>query len=128
MQLTSINAAALVKVPQPTARPIVPLTVDQATAFLNVAGQHRLGPLFSVALAAGLRLGEATFIRWEDVDLETGEIWIRQQLQAVGKRLLLQPLKTEKSRRTLVLPDVCLKALRAHRTRQKEQRLKAGGD
>jgi integrase len=84
--------------------------------------------LFSVALAAGLRLGEATGLRWDDVDLETGEIRIRQQLQAVGKRLVLQPLKTDKSRRTLVLPEVCLKALFTHRTRQKEQRLKAGGD
>jgi integrase len=128
LQLTSINAAALVKVPKPAGRPIVPLTVEQATAFLTVASSHRLGALFSVALAAGLRLGEATGLRWDDVDIETGEIRIRQQLQAVGKRLVLQPLKTEKSRRTLVLPEVCLKALRVHRTRQKEQRLKAGGD
>jgi hypothetical protein len=28
----------------------------------------------------------------------------------------------------LVLPDVCLKALRAHRTNQREERLKAGAD
>jgi hypothetical protein len=31
---------------------------------------------------------------------------VRQQLQRVGKRLLPQPLKTIKSRRTLVLPEV----------------------
>jgi hypothetical protein len=35
-------------------------------------------------------------------------------------------LKTEKSRRTLALPEVCLGRLRAHRTRQLEERLKAG--
>lgn len=51
---------------------------------------------------------------------------IRQQLQHVGKQLLLQPLKTAKSRRTLALPSVCLEALKAHRTRQLEERLKAG--
>ncbi len=33
-----------------------------------------------------------------------GEMRIRQQLQSVGKRLVLQELKTEKSRRTLALP------------------------
>jgi integrase len=38
----------------------------------------------------------------------------------------LQELKTDKSRRTLALPDVCVTALRAHRTRQLEERLKAG--
>lgn len=46
-----------------------------------MAERHRLGPLFSLALAYGLRLGEATGLRWEDVDLSTGEIRVRQQLQ-----------------------------------------------
>jgi integrase len=71
-------------------------------------------------------LGEATGLRWEDIDLETGELQVRQQLQKVGKRLVLQELKTVKSRRTLALPDVCLEALKAHRKRQLEERLKAG--
>ena len=35
----------------------------------------------------------------------TGEIRVRQQLQEVGKQLVLQELKTEKSRRTLALPE-----------------------
>ena len=41
---------------------------------------------------------------------------------------MLEPLKTAKSRRTLVLPDICLQALRAHRTRQLEERMRAGAD
>jgi integrase len=126
LQLVSFNAAERVKVPKPVARPIAPLDGAQAAAFLTVANQHRLGALFSTALACGLRLGEATGLRWEDVNLDTGELRIRQQLQVVNKRLVLQELKTEKSRRTLVLPQVCLTALRAHRTRQLEERLKAG--
>jgi integrase len=128
LQLVSINAAALVKVPKPTARPITPLAIERAAAFLKAAEAHRLGALFSVALACGLRLGEATGLRWENVDLETGEVCIRQQLQRVGKRLVLQELKTPKSRRTLSLPDVCVQALRAHRKRQLEERLKTGAD
>lgn len=126
LQLVSLNAATLVKVPQPKSRQIRPLDLDQARAFLTVAQKHPLGALFSVALACGLRLGEATGLRWDDVDLTTGEVQIRQQLQRVGKRLVLQALKTEKSRRTLALPAVCLDALKAHRTRQRERRLKAG--
>jgi len=126
LQLVPINAAGLVKVPRPQVRPIVPLDVEQSAAFLTAAENHRLGPLFSVALACGLRLGEATGLRWEDVDLSTGELRIRQQLQRVGRRLEVQPLKTEKSRRTLALPQVCIDRLKAHRTRQLEERLKAG--
>ncbi len=126
LQLVSFNAAELVKVPKPTRRAISPLTVEQASVFLKEAGKHRLGALFSVALACGLRLGEATGLRWDDVDLDTGEVHIRQQLQRVGKKLELQELKTEKSRRALVLPDVCVKALKDHRKRQLEERMKAG--
>lgn len=128
LQLVAFNAAELVKVPRAMRRPIEPLTVEQAAAFVHVAATHRLGALFTVALACGLRLGEATGLRWQDVDLESGEVQIVQQLQRVDRRLVLQPLKTANSRRTLVLPGVCLLALRAHRTRQREERLKAGAD
>jgi hypothetical protein len=40
LQLVTINAAELVKVPKPPKRPIVPLTLDQARAFLAVAQRH----------------------------------------------------------------------------------------
>lgn len=126
LQLVTINAATLVKVPKPSSRKIAPLGVDQAGAFLKAARQHRLEALFGVALACGLRLGEALGLKWENVDLSTGELRIRQQLQRDGKRLLLAELKTEKSRRTLALPTVCIDALKRHRTRQLEERLKAG--
>lgn len=127
LQLVAINAAKLVKVPQATARPIRPLDVDQARAFLQAVDEHRLGALFGVALACGLRLGEATGLPWDAVNLETGEVQIRQQLQAIPKKgLIIQSLKTANSRRVLILPEVCRKALRAHRTMQREERLKAG--
>jgi len=128
LQLVTFNAAELVTVPKPKPRPIVTLNVEQSAAFLKVAKTHRLGALFSVALACGLRLGEACGLKWDDVNLESGEVNIRQQLQRVGKTAVLQPLKTEKSRRTLVLPDVCVNALREHRKRQLKERLKAGAD
>jgi integrase len=126
LQLVTINAATLVKVPKPTTRAITTLDVGQAGAFLAAAAAHRLEALFGVGLACGLRLGEVLGLKWEDVDLETGELRVRQQLQRDGKRLVLAELKTAKSRRTLTLPTVCVEALKRHRTRQREERLKAG--
>jgi integrase len=76
-----------------------------------------------------LRLGETLGRKWDDVGpLAAGEVRIRQQLQVVKKQLVLQELKTDKSRRTLALPEVCVDALRTYRTRQLEQSLKAGAD
>ena len=126
LQLISTNAAEFVTVPKPRAKPIVPLDLDRARTFLRAAASHRLNALFSVALACGLRLGEATGLRWQDVNLDSGELSIHKQLQIVKKQLVLQELKTAKSRRTLALPQVCVAALRVHRTRQLEERLKAG--
>jgi integrase len=99
-----------VKVPKSSSRPIRPLTVQHAAAFLKVANTHRLGSLFSVALASGLRLGKATGLRWNDIDLESGEVTARQQLQRVGRSLELQALKTEKSRLDLHTcgPAICV--------------------
>jgi len=51
---------------------------------------------------------------------------VRHALARVqGKLVLLEP-KTERSRRTLVLPEIAVGALRAHRTRQRMERLVAG--
>jgi len=130
--LITVNAAKRVRFQKAIARPITPFTIEQARTFLTVASSHRLGALFSVALGCGLRLGEATGLRIEDVDLATGVVTIQTQLQLVkvpGQRkqqLVLQDPKTEKSRRTLVLPAVCLEAVRSHRIRQLEERLKTG--
>ena len=100
----TINAAELVTVPKSTKRTDGAVNSGAVASVLSVCQHHRLGALLSVALAAGLRLGEPTGLMWENVNLETGELQMRQQLQRVGKELLLQPLKTEKSRRTLMLP------------------------
>ena len=135
LQLVSMNAAELVTVPKHKPRAITPLTVAQARVLLTIAKTHRLGALFSVALACGLRLGEATGLRWDDVDLETGDVRIHQQLQWVKdptaiatarRRPVLLPVKTEKSQRTLTLPRLCIEELRQHRTKQRKERLKAG--
>lgn len=49
---------------------VQPLDPDQARTLLHTVAGHRLEALFTVALAIGLRPGEALGLRWEDVDLE----------------------------------------------------------
>ena len=52
---------------------------------------------------------------------------IRQQSKAVQSTLHVSEPKTARSRRTITLPSLVSDALRAHRTRQLEDRLAAGG-
>jgi integrase len=121
------NPATLATPPLVEKTEIKPFTPEEAMRFLQAARAHRLEALFTVALAIGLRSGEASGLKWSAVDLERGEIHVRQALQRVkGKGLALVPPKSEKSRRTIQLPDICVDALRTHRARQQAEREWAG--
>lgn len=133
--LVGRNVAKLVDVPKPGRTKIRFLTPEQAQELLKAAAGSRLGPVFSVAMAVGLRLGEALGLSWNDVDLDGKQLRVRQTLQRLPKadgedhgRLVLGSPKSETSRRTVSLPDVAVEILKRHRIRQKVERLKAGGD
>jgi integrase len=112
---------------------IVPLNPQQARLLLEAANTERLQALYSVALALGLRQGEALGLRWCDVDFDSRTLTIRQSLKRIGGRRFGQPgklefvePKTDRSRRTLVMPESIANALRSHRVSQIQERLSAG--
>jgi integrase len=84
----------------------------------------------TVALMCGLRPGELLGLRWEGVDFKAGVIRVRKCLKALpdpvtGKRVLvLETLKTERSRRTIRMPRQVLAVLLALRKEQAAARLK----
>lgn len=124
--LVSRNVAALVDVPRRTKHEPQPFTPEEARAFLEAARSDRLEALYTVALALGLRKGEATGLRWEDIDLDNQTLHVRYALQRINGKLQLKEPKTEKSRRSIDIPDVCVTALRRHKVRQMEEQLAMG--
>ena len=127
-QLVGRNVATLVDVPRVQRYEPQVLNPDQARSLLEKANEHRVGVLFSVALAVGLRLGEALGLAWEAVDLDKRTLTVRQALQRVkGKGLRLVEPKSKRSFRTLALPKAAVEALNRHRARQNRERLVAGG-
>lgn len=82
--------------------------------------------LYSVAVALGLRRGEALALKWEDVDLEAGTLRVKHSLQRIEGRLQLVEPKSLKSRRTIAMPQATVLALRDHRKRQLEERMPEG--
>ncbi len=125
--LVARNAAALADPPRSVRSETQTLTPGQARTFLASILEHRLYPLFAVALSCGLRQGEILGLRWKDLDLERGVLQVRYALERLGKGWRLVEPKSERSRRTIKLPDPLLPILREHRTRQLEARLAAGG-
>ena len=85
----------------------------------------------TVGILVGLRPGELTGLTWDDIDFDAGVIRVRHCLKAVkgadGRRVLqLEELKTETSRRTLVMPGQAAEALKALHAVQAADKLRLG--
>jgi integrase len=77
------------------------------------------GARWVLALATGLRQGEALGLRWLDVKLDgDASVSVRQTVTRAGGEWVFKAPKSEKSYRTVALPAVAVAALREHRRRQ----------
>lgn len=126
--LIARNPAASATLPKPSAKAMRALTPEELTAFLAAIRGHRYESLLLVTLALGLRRGEVLGLRWADVDLKGGTVQVRQQVKrtTADGGLHTAALKTEQSRRTLVMPEVAARAFRTRKAQQIQERLLAG--
>jgi len=126
------NVGKLVDGPRVSRYESQTLSPEQARTFLEAVVGERLQALYTVALAVGLRPGEARGLRWQDIDLDRRTLTVNRILERIrrsdgdGSTLQLVEPKTSRSRRTVNLPDFAMHALKAHRVRQLEERLAAG--
>ncbi|HEY9411437.1 MAG TPA: site-specific integrase [Jiangellaceae bacterium] len=138
------NPASVAKSPRLVEEEIDPLTVDEARAVLDVAHGKRNGVRFALALAVGLRQGEALGLKWRDVDPASGTLTIRRALQrhtwqhgcggACGRTrgtdcpkrhgggLAEVPTKSRAGRRVVGVPRPLMDALDDHRKAQGKER------
>lgn len=117
------SAVAFGKAPSNAARGVKPpkaaktklddaMTASEAGAVIRQAQGHRLEALPVLLLTMGLRKGEALDLLWAHVDLDAGTLMVVKSKTASGVR-------------TLELPDFLVAVLKAHRLRQKAERLAA---
>jgi integrase len=106
--------------------PVMVWTPPQTGQFLDQASGDPLYPLFQLAAFRGLRRGEACGLRWIDVDLDSGQLMVRKQLNQIGWKVELTDVKTESSEAPVALDRHNVQVLRAHRAQQLQQRLAAG--
>jgi len=99
---------------------------EQVGAFLRSVTGDRLEALWVLALTAGMRRGEVLGLRWTDVDLDGAKLHVRQTRVAYGKLQVTKEPKTTRGRRPIPLSPLAVEALKAHRTRQKREKLAAG--
>ena len=79
------------------------LPVEQLASFLREAKESGVFELYYVELATGLRRGELLGLKWEDLDLERGDLRVRRQIARINGEVVEAPLKTKNAYRTLPL-------------------------
>ena len=95
----SDNAASLSEPPKMEYREVHPLSVDQARGLLRAMRGDRLETLITLAIAVGLRQGEALGLKWANVDLESRAVHVRQSLTRVDGKYQLVEVKTNRAKR-----------------------------
>jgi len=135
------NPAAAVSPPRAAVRERVALTAEQARAFLAHVAGDRLYALYLLAIVTGMRQGELLGLAWDDI---VGDrITVRAALAALVVRgadgeplrdakgrmiheYVLVPPKSASGRRTIVLGETAVAALRSHKAHQAADRLASG--
>ena len=142
------NPAVLAKPPRLIEEEIEPYSVEEVRQLLVEAKERRNSARWAVALALGLRQGEALGLRWSDVDLAAGSLVVRRarlrpkwrhgcdgscghkQGGYCPERVPLRPetdeTKSRAGRRVIGLPDELVELLKEHRKEQDVERKTAG--
>ncbi len=143
----SKNPALLARTPRVEDEEIEPYTVGEVKQLFTAAGQVRNGARWVIALALGLRQGEALGLKWSDVDWQTHTLTVsRTRLRPTyahgcggtcthkragdcPDRIKTRPdtdsTKSKAGRRLIGLPAELVDLLRTHQTRQEVERQKA---
>lgn len=125
-KLVEENVALAVKAPIGKRKRVpVFLTDDELDAFTLVAATDDLEPIWTLFVATGARIGELLGLRWHNVHLDEGVLWIKEQMAQMHKgegRNLAEP-KTPKGIRPIALQDWAIERLRIYRAADNRKHL-----
>ncbi len=126
-KLVPRNVCDLISLPRQVKHKPRTLTKEQAVQLLKASQGHPLEPLIVLALTTGMRHGEIAALRWHDIDFEARTLEVERTVSFIsGHGYIEGEPKTEKSKRTIVLPRFVIRSLERCRLRQLEMRLRAG--
>ena len=118
------NVADRSKPPRPAARPSTQIrawTTGQLAQFLHSVGDDRLAAAWRLSAMTGMRRGEVLGVRWQDIDLNTARLSVRQSLVSVAYEVTVSTPKNHQAR-VIDLDDTTCDLLHAHRDTQQLER------
>lgn len=125
-QIIAANPALAVQPPRP-ARP--KLTIPDAESverLVRAAKETRFYIPVLLAAATGMRRSEILGLRWSAVDLERGLVRVVLTYQRSSRGCEFADPKTDRARRTIMVPAFAIQELRRHRLAQRQAKRIAG--
>lgn len=104
----------------------IALTLAQVDDVRAALQAHRWALIYDLYLFTGMRSGEALGMQWKNLDWSRGAYHLTHDLDP--KTLQIDPLKTDKARRTIMLPSDHLHRLRQHYEEQRRLAAQHGND
>jgi integrase len=103
------------------------LEPDETTALLEAVRGYRYGPLVTLLVTSGLRLGEALALRWSEVNLKDRYLRVEKTLEWLPKQpWSREDPKANSSKRRVPLVAPAIEALQAEQDRQTFARRRVG--
>ena len=129
--ILAVNPCTGVDLPRLENREMKAFTPEEGRRFLEACKGDRLGLVFAVALASGMRPEEYLGLKWSDVDLEkytltVQRVLIRSKMKGGGWHF--DKPKTGKSRRSMPMPPAIMAELKVHRTDQLKSMMTLGSE
>lgn len=124
------NPAKATKPPKVEKKEARFLTPEELSEFLDNITEDRWYPAFIVDINSGLRLGELVALKWSNIDLEKGIIFIKEAVSWIRDgaswKLYTHPPKSQKGLRNVPLPSLAVMELKKLKKRQAEEKLRLG--
>ena len=125
-ELVERNVATIIKPPKAERPTVASLTESQLVETIEKLRDHPIYSIAATAIGTGARRGEIVGLMWFDVDLEARTVTIQRSIEQTKNGIRVKPPKTKAGKRTISLPKVVVDALRDHRRRTLELRLRLG--
>lgn len=110
--LVSKNVADLAEAPKVKRKIPQTLSVNEVQKLLSVTRESRLFPLYVLAVTTGMREGELLALDYESVNFLNNTIQVKHSVQQLAhKGIVITEPKTEKSKRTIVVPSFAMSIL-----------------
>lgn len=132
----TFNPSDAVVLPKREKPEIEILTREEQNRLIQTSYHHRYGVFIRLTLTTGLRLGEVLGLAWENIDLRSGTLFVRQTLnrlekidyQGIGAKteIVMQVPKTKNSIRSIPLLPFIVKELQEWRNIQLSDKSIAG--